>query len=744
MVPYRVANLEQLAPDPDYRRSHTYYEIPAALDVETSKTGLDQKHDFAFVYLWQLAIGEYVVYGRTPEELAEFLPVLQAELRLAYDFRLVIFVHFLKYDFQFLKKYLSIDPDGFIARTAREPLRIRCNGCIELRDSYSYTEQPLELMGKEIGTPKLAGYDHDRIRTPWTELTEDELAYGRNDVLILTRYYTREANFYGGISRIPITATQRVTRVISHKLGEFGSTLKWRVYHQQLDPRKLEERTVLHMLHIAFFGGFNYCSRLWAGTDVCKATGGNVYGVDLDTSYGAQCLLHRYPRRKFKPLPTMPDGSVPERMLYHLQHGSGMYKDKALLITVRFDGLECLIPDMAFLPIYCKNYLYRDIERKRSMKNTHLQKCDHVETVLTDVDFRLVCKWYKWDAIHIDGILASGYDPMPEYVIDAIVQMIAQKKATQAEMRDINTYRKPTEQEKAEYTRIKSMVSRIYGVFVQDPIRMDYTWDDKAGKIVPAGIHDITMDEDDDRKKKFRPVLYQWGVWVASWARAEILSILEKIGAIGAEPDKNGVRWNRKVLYSDTDSCKFYGLGAEAFAVIEQYNAKKQAQLERFCSKRKIALEWLQGLGQLKLETYTGFKATGLKQYAQIMDGEFDYHISGLPRMDWIDEPDGRKRNRGCTFFDEWEDPAEKIEHFVADLTVPADKSHLTKTVCIDDDRCACITDEDGDCRCVSSRSSILLVPRAFKLKRNFIERLKDLDPDAVELSGSRNYGERG
>ena len=62
MVPYRVANLEHLAPDPDYRRSHTYYEIPAALDIETSKTGLDQKHDFAFVYLWQLAIGEYVVY----------------------------------------------------------------------------------------------------------------------------------------------------------------------------------------------------------------------------------------------------------------------------------------------------------------------------------------------------------------------------------------------------------------------------------------------------------------------------------------------------------------------------------------------------------------------------------------------------------------------------------------------------------------------------------------------------------
>ena len=41
MVPYRVANLSRLAPDPIYRRDHAYYELPAALDLETSKNGSD-------------------------------------------------------------------------------------------------------------------------------------------------------------------------------------------------------------------------------------------------------------------------------------------------------------------------------------------------------------------------------------------------------------------------------------------------------------------------------------------------------------------------------------------------------------------------------------------------------------------------------------------------------------------------------------------------------------------------------
>ena len=215
MVPYRVANLSRLKPAPEYRRDHTYYEMPAALDLETSKTGSDPKKDFAFVYIWQLAVGDFVVYGRTLEELQEFIPVLQAELRLAYDFRLVVYIHFLKYDFHFLKNYLQIERDKFIARSSREPLRIRCNGCIELRDSYAYTEQPLWMIGVEVGIPKLPDYDHDKIRTPETQLTELELEYAEHDVLILTEYFQRESNFYGGISRIPLTATQRVTRIIS-------------------------------------------------------------------------------------------------------------------------------------------------------------------------------------------------------------------------------------------------------------------------------------------------------------------------------------------------------------------------------------------------------------------------------------------------------------------------------------------------------------------------------------------------
>lgn len=739
MVPFRVANLARLRPDTEYRKNHKYYELPAALDVETSKTGNDPDKDFAFVYLWALAVGEFVIYGRTPEDLAEFLPVLQSELRLTVDFRLLVFVHFLKYDFSFLKKYLQIESENFIARSKHEPLRVQVNGCIELRDSYTYTEQPLEKIGMEVGLRKVEGYDYDAIRTPYTEPTADELRYQETDVLILTRYFTYQANFYGGLSNLPITATQRVTRVISAELMRFSEKIKWRIHGQQLDPRKEEDKLTLHLLHIAFFGGFNFCNRLQAGT-VHK----QVYGVDIDTSYGAQCLFHRFPRSKFRPLPTMPDGSVPDEMLRDIIEGRGVFRNKALLITFEVEDLQARIPELAFLPIYCKNYIQRGLDTKRSMKSNHLSDCPHVVTCLTDVDFRLMHEWYTWKpgSLKIHSILGSTYEPLPEYVQNAIMQMIEQKKLTKSELKAVQQHRRITEEENAEYHRIKSFVSRIYGVFVQDPLRIQYTYNPKTQSIDAGNLHGIG-DDYTELKKRFRPVLYQWGVWVASWGRWEILKVVRELAAIGGKP-RNGIQWNRKILYCDTDSVKWYKLGPEAFAVVEKYNQQKQRRLEEFCRRREINPQYLSGLGELDLETYTHFKALGLKQYAEIkiIDGkpEFDYHVAGLPRMDWVDKEDGTKRNRGCTYFDKWDDPEEKLEHFRADMVVPAEESHLKATHFIEEERCACITDQYGDCRHVSARSSILLVPKAFNLRQSFIERLRQTTPEQIRLAAARNF----
>lgn len=740
MVPYRVCNMEKLKPDPYYRKCHKYYEVPAALDIETSKTGTDPKKDFAFVYLWALAVGEFVVYGRSAEELADFLPTLRAELRLSIDFRLVVYVHFLKYEFHFLKRYLNVESAGFIARSAHEPLRVLCNDCIEMRDSYAYTEQPLEMLGREIGLHKVEGFDYDEIRTPQTKLRPDELEYQETDVLILTRYFQRECNFYGGISRIPLTATMRGKRVISQALDSYSDAIKWRVYAQQLDPREEHDKAVLHLLHIAFFGGFNFCNKLQAGRTI-----ENAYGVDIDTSYGAQCLFHRFPRKRFKPLPTMPGGIVPPGMLDDIINARGHYKNKALLITVEFDGLEARVPELAFLPIYCKNYIQRSIDRKRSYKSKHLSGCDYTLTCLTDVDFRLVCKWYKWQDMKIHSILGAQYAPLPEYVVSAIVQMVAQKKATKAELREVRKYRPITEEENAEYHRIKSMVSRIYGIFVQDPLRMNYTFDSKTGEVIPAGITGLE-DTENEKKKKFNPVLYQWGVWVSSWARFEILSVLEKLAAIGV-PDgheRNGVKWNRKVLYSDTDCLKWYKIGAEAFDVVNEYNEKKEKRLEDFCTRRGVNIEWLRGLGCLDLEHYTHVKCIGMKQYAeiQLIDGNpnFDYHVAGLPRQDYQKRQDGTTYNRGCTYFDKWENPVEKLEHFTPDLQIPAEESHLNATHCIDELREGCITDRDGNCMHISARSCIILTPQAFKLKQSLTERLRETDADALRVSAARNY----
>ncbi len=78
-----------------------YLEVIASWDIETSKIEYkDETH--AFMYIWQLHIwGIPVIYGRTWEE---FINVIYEINRIIPEKkRLIIYVHNLAHEFQFLK-----------------------------------------------------------------------------------------------------------------------------------------------------------------------------------------------------------------------------------------------------------------------------------------------------------------------------------------------------------------------------------------------------------------------------------------------------------------------------------------------------------------------------------------------------------------------------------------------------------------------------------------------------------------
>lgn len=92
------------------KNSHFYYkDIIATFDIETSRFTENTAPrpdliDQSFCYIWQMSLNnDYVIIGRTLASALDFLT--QIDKNLMRDERLVIYVHNLSYEFQFLSGF---------------------------------------------------------------------------------------------------------------------------------------------------------------------------------------------------------------------------------------------------------------------------------------------------------------------------------------------------------------------------------------------------------------------------------------------------------------------------------------------------------------------------------------------------------------------------------------------------------------------------------------------------------------
>ena len=166
-----------------------WYDLPISFDIETSSYyNKDEKR--ACMYVWTLSICGYIVIGRTWKEFVQSIEQISQFYELNEYKRMVIFVHNLAYEFQFMRKYfnwLSI-----FALTVRKPIFALTDLGIEFRCSYLLSGYSLENLAKNIHSikiDKLVGdLDYSKIRTWLTPLTLQEKKYCINDVQIVIAY----------------------------------------------------------------------------------------------------------------------------------------------------------------------------------------------------------------------------------------------------------------------------------------------------------------------------------------------------------------------------------------------------------------------------------------------------------------------------------------------------------------------------------------------------------------------------
>lgn len=696
------------------RQRHKHSPFVAAFDTETS-TVLHNGEKVAFMYIWQMAIENNAFYGRTWKEFKECLYKIKNEMQLAVDYKLIVYVHNLKYDFGFYKHEVNLEGD-LIARSKRNVLEHTMDDCFELRDSAVYTEEPLEDMGEEIGIKKLKGYDYTKVRHALTPLSEKELAYCEHDVLILTRYYRLEAEKAGcPIYKLPLTATQKVKRIINAEFARESRVYQSMIMARQLKDNPYDNR-IFELLQHAFFGAFNYSSQLVRGIEQ-----ENVTGIDISACYGAQCMLHPYPVGKFKVVEN-------PKSLDDLKNNP-IYKNKALLITFAARGISPKLADVGFLPINLQNYWQRSATDLNNVSAKRVLTAKRIEMTLTDVDFKLFLELYDNKGIKFISVVASEYGEMPSYMIRAIEKMHKKKLDVQSRNKEIEKLRPLTIAEELEYLHAKTGVSRIYGILVQDPIRDVYRWDTKKS--------DIIKDGEQKNKSQFQPVLYQWGVWVVAWARFEIVRLLLKLSH--AKDDFNPI----KILHSDTDSLYFVSDEEDA-EVITNYNQMINEKMIKVSMRHRVDPTAIKGMGTLKITHYEKFKTIGIKQYCFIQNSRFDYRCAGLSRPDYVYDAngnqlmndDGTPINNGMTFFDNFASNDERMAAFCKEMTIPAEEAHIHRNYYHDTpiDEPIAVMDYLGNETKVQPKSWVIIAESGFDFDRNPFEVLGEIDEDRFEF----------
>ena len=134
----------------------SYYNIPCAFDIETTSIKVQRSSQMdkqAFMYIWQFCIGGFVVIGRTWDEFIELYDKLVEFFDTSRDKHLIIYVHNLGFEFQFIRKRLKWET--VFSLDNRKPVKAVTIDGIEFRCSYILSGYSLAKLSDQLTKYKI-------------------------------------------------------------------------------------------------------------------------------------------------------------------------------------------------------------------------------------------------------------------------------------------------------------------------------------------------------------------------------------------------------------------------------------------------------------------------------------------------------------------------------------------------------------------------------------------------------------
>ena len=590
---------------------HDVFNIPCAFDIETSSFYNDSGDKCACMYIWQFGIDGITIYGRVWEEFIYLLEQLMDYLGLSHRRKLVIYVHNLGYEFQFIRKWFEWD--RVFAIKNRRP--VYCiTGPFEFRCSLFLSNYSLEKIGdsqlNKYPVKKLTGsLDYSKVRHSQTPLTDSELAYCVNDVRVVMSYIQEKIEHDGSIIDIPLTNTgyvRRYCRLECYGKGENKKKLlEYRALMKSLRVSSVDE---YKQMERAFMGGFTHASAIWSNkiltTPEATFQSDNVVddmeSGDIISSYPGEMVRKYFPMTSFEYVGIVTSESEFQRYL----------SDYCCIFDIEFTDLQ---PAVTFENVLSLSRC--QTSGKVVVNNGRIVSAELCRTTLTELDYDTVSKFYKWSKKRVINLRIAHRGYLPRDLILAVLNLYQDK-----------TELKGVLGKEVEYLVSKNMINAAFGMMVTSIIRKLYSYSSEDDIWSVEDEADVLSRLTSYNKNFNRFLYYGWGIYVTAHARHSLFKAIYEFG--------------EDYIYSDTDSIKGMNF-SKHLPFFKRYNDEVYIELARMCQHYNIDFNMCRPktskgeekvIGTWEIDArYCAFKTAGAKRYMyEYPDGKLSMTVAGV------------------------------------------------------------------------------------------------------------------
>lgn len=684
MIPYNEEALSKLKSECLFREcvsKKRLLNIASAFDTETSSFIDEQTFEkSAYCYVWMFGIEDTVVYGRYLDEFVALIRGLNKFLE-SIDATLITYVHFLKFDFSFIKRYFEWDK--VFLKKNRDVLFADI-GNIEFRDSLVLAGgNGLAKVGKSLRNPvnKAVGdLDYEKVRHSETPLTRKEKHYCEMDIRVLVQYIREKIEDDGDISKIPYTNTGYVRNYVRNECFKDRANYQRFMDGLTMTPRCAEQA-------VDAFAGGSVFGNIAFVDKTCR----HVQSYDIKSSYPYVMCCSYFPINYFTPVVSLVNQTTEWE---DLSPYSKYLNNYCCMFELELWDVEPL-KDFYF-PISrhkCHEIIAPSTTKEyQETASGRVIGAMYLSITCTELDFDTIRKFYKCSKYRVTDMRISPRGYLPKPIVKSIVKFFNDKTTLDG-----------VKGMEREYMISKNMLNSVYGMMVEKVIRDIFQYLNDIGFTKEKANLVQAVIEWNNKRNRF--LFYPWGVWVTAHARWRLHDAIYNIG--------------EDFRYCDTDSVKFVGNHDDYFSLVNQ-TARQEVIA---CAKRNgIALDYMipkspkgdekvLGVWEKEWED-ANFKTLGAKRYliqfTRERDiakfGEWNLTVAGTNKSSTLEYVLKESKRRNCSPFDV----------FNPSLVVPPEYAKRTVSSFFDEEKRGWITDYRGKRSYYVSLSGINVSPAAY------------------------------